>query len=91
MDEMQHLLGQVLTIIDASVHDPRQNKAMKDLIKQRFGHTVHDTFWYYCYSKEFEPTQEVYYRQNVVHGTLKHSEQDFAPKPPRGVDFPEVE
>jgi hypothetical protein len=34
--DLSHLLGKVLTLIDASVTDPRQNKALKDLIKTEF-------------------------------------------------------
>lgn len=30
------LLGQVLTVIDASVHEATARKAMKDLVKQQF-------------------------------------------------------
>ena len=35
-DQVRFLLGRVLTIVDASVVDPKQNKAMKDLIKGEF-------------------------------------------------------
>lgn len=36
-DYTQHLCGRIKTIVDAAVSDPRQNKAVKDLI--------HDAFW----------------------------------------------
>lgn len=35
-DHLRFLLGRVLTIIDSSIVDPKQNKAMKDLIKGEF-------------------------------------------------------
>lgn len=35
-DQLRFLLGRVLTIIDASIADPRQNKAIKDVIKGEF-------------------------------------------------------
>lgn len=34
--EKQEVLGNVLTLIDATVVQPQQNKALKDLIKQSF-------------------------------------------------------
>jgi hypothetical protein len=34
-------LGQVLTIIDASISDKKQNKAIKDLIKNSFHDRIH--------------------------------------------------
>ena len=34
--QVKFLLGKVLTIIDASISDKAQNKAIKDLIKDRF-------------------------------------------------------
>ena len=33
---LQHLMGEVLTIVDATIDDDRKNKATKDLIKNRF-------------------------------------------------------
>lgn len=33
LDDVKDLSGKILTIIDASVVDPKQNKAIKDLIK----------------------------------------------------------
>jgi hypothetical protein len=35
-DKMQHLVGQVLTLIDASVSDRDQRKASKDIIRSYF-------------------------------------------------------
>jgi hypothetical protein len=93
MDEMQRLLGEVLTIIDAAIHDPRQNKATKDLIKQRFGHAIHDTFWHFCYANDFDLNVEAYYQENIVPGVLKHSELGKIAPPlrrPSSVDFPEL-
>lgn len=34
--EKEEIMGKILTIIDASVTEPQQNKALKDLIKQVF-------------------------------------------------------
>lgn len=36
MSQLGFLKGKVLTIIDASISDERQNKALKDLIKNAF-------------------------------------------------------
>lgn len=33
---LQHLEGKILTIIDASIAEPTQNKALKDLIRNEF-------------------------------------------------------
>jgi len=35
-DDIKDLSGRVLTIVDASIADKTQNKAMKDLIKSQF-------------------------------------------------------
>lgn len=40
---MNYLLGNVLTIVDASIIDPVQRKAVKDLIKNKF-HLALDNF-----------------------------------------------
>ena len=37
-----HLVGKVLTIIDASISTPEQNKAIKDLIRLSFGETFNE-------------------------------------------------
>lgn len=34
--ELRKLLGKMLTIVDASIGEPKQNKAFKDLVKQTF-------------------------------------------------------
>jgi hypothetical protein len=34
--ELKTMLGRVLTVIDASIVDPKQNKAMKDIIRNSF-------------------------------------------------------
>jgi len=36
MDMMRKLMGKTLTIIDSSIENERQNKAMKDLVRQVF-------------------------------------------------------
>lgn len=35
-DNLDHLLGEVLTVIDAAVTEPTQNKAIKDIIRKHF-------------------------------------------------------
>jgi hypothetical protein len=35
-NEFRNMLGKVLTIIDASIVDPKQNKAIKDIIRNEF-------------------------------------------------------
>ena len=44
--ELNYLKGRVLTIIDSSITDNRQNKATKDLIHSEFG-TTYNNFWKY--------------------------------------------
>jgi hypothetical protein len=39
-EHVSRLAGRILTIIDASISDRQQNKAMKDLIKQEVGKTL---------------------------------------------------
>lgn len=41
-DYTQHLAGRIKTIVDAAIPDPKQNKAVKDLI--------HDAIWTEHYS-----------------------------------------
>ncbi len=36
MDTLRKLMGRTLTVIDASVHEHQQNKAMKDLLRSIF-------------------------------------------------------
>ena len=40
MDTLRKVMGRTLTIVDASVHDKTQNKAMKDLIRQIFSDEI---------------------------------------------------
>lgn len=35
-DDLKDLMGKILTIVDSSLPEERQNKAMKDLIKSNF-------------------------------------------------------
>lgn len=74
-DEMNRLLGEVLTIIDASIVSANQNKSIKDLIRSRFGELMHQRFWDYCYRSEFQYGYDSYLLQNIVDGKLKHSDQ----------------
>ena len=37
LDSYRKIMGRVLTIIDASVHEKQQNKAMKDLVRRVIG------------------------------------------------------
>lgn len=40
LDDMKDLTGKVLTIVDASIVNEQQNKAMKDLIRAQFTKTI---------------------------------------------------
>ena len=40
-DDLKRLSGKVLTIVDTSITDERQNKAMKDLIKGLFSKEIY--------------------------------------------------
>ncbi len=44
-ERMNHLQGRVLTLVDASVADPIQRKALKDLIKQDFNNVEFLDSW----------------------------------------------
>lgn len=88
-NELSNLLGQILTIVDSAYTNPVQNKALKDLVRQRFGHKVHDVFWEYCYRKDFNLSCDEWYRVNIIDSKLKHSDP-LPPIPPRGFDMPEV-
>lgn len=61
MDTMRKLMGRTLTIIDASVHDKIQNKAMKDLVRN-------------IYSDEMNFSADMAYDQNVL---KKQAEEYF--------------
>lgn len=39
---LNQLLGEVLTLIDASIIEPTQRKAVKDMIKEKFYRTAYD-------------------------------------------------
>ena len=40
-DNFRHLAGKILTIIDASISENRQNKCIKDLIKSEFSEKIY--------------------------------------------------
>lgn len=40
LNDLKDLAGKVLTVIDASISDEKQNKAIKDLIKSNFAKTI---------------------------------------------------
>lgn len=88
-NELSKLLGKVLTIVDASITDKVQCKAVKDLMRIQFGDTVHDTFWYYCYASQFDFTSDPYYKLNIITGELPADVQ-MPPAPPTGVAMPDV-
>lgn len=51
--DQSNLKGMILTIIDASISDPTQRKALKDLIIQafyrtNFNETARDAIWRWC-------------------------------------------
>lgn len=85
-DELGHLMGEVLTIIDASISDKAQNKAIKDLIRNKFGHVIHDVFRDMCYLPDFYFADE-YYKNNVIESK---SSGEVPVRPPRGYPMPEV-
>lgn len=43
----RRLAGKVLTVIDASIADAKQNKAMKDLLKKAFSEQISDVREYF--------------------------------------------
>lgn len=77
IDELSSLSGEILTIIDASIPDGKQNKAMKDLIRSKFSHKMNNVFWDYCYRKIFDYSHDGFLSFNIVEGTQSQSEQKF--------------
>ena len=63
------LLGKILTIIDASISEPIQNKALKDLIKEKFSNKqnwLNELAW-----KELEGTGDGHFpRMDWEHGLV---------------------
>jgi hypothetical protein len=51
-DNFRHLAGKILTIIDASISENRQNKCIKDLIKSEFSEKIYDVQRFYNEGKE---------------------------------------
>lgn len=72
--ELDNLLGRVLTIIDATISEPVQNKAVKDIIRGEFSHKMHTVFWDYCYRREFKWNHDSFLVENIVDSTLKAEE-----------------
>jgi hypothetical protein len=69
-DTMRKLIGRTLTIIDASILDRQQNKAMKDLVRNAF-------------SDEMEFSSKIGYDQNVLdemidESTAHMTDEEFA-------------
>lgn len=74
-DEMNNLLGKVLTVIDASISDTKQNEAIKDLLRAHFSDKIHTVFWNWCYSNDVKIEQlEDFLQENIVDGIFSHSE-----------------
>ena len=65
--ELKLLAGRVLTIIDASVNDHRQNKAMKDLIKGEF-------------YERFSALQEFYWEDTAGHSVNLDDDDKSSPR-----------
>ena len=57
LDCFRKIMGRTLTIIDASIYDKQQNKAMKDLVRQIF-------------SDEIEFSADLAYDQELVQGKI---------------------
>lgn len=72
MFEMSSLIGKILTIVDASISDKEQRKAVKDLVKQ--------TMWDWSKEYHFAATEEQL--QNIVENSEDALEGDEAPTIP---------
>jgi len=46
-DNLDRLKGRVLTIVDASFTDPRQRKAVKDLLRKAFKETRYESYEFF--------------------------------------------
>ena len=67
VDELSHLLGQILTIVDASVVDAEQRKAVKDLVRDKFNERMYEKFWDYCYRRDMRIEGSLF-EENIVEG-----------------------
>lgn len=68
--EISGLLGKVLTVIDASIADPVQNKAVKDIVREHFFNLMQGTLWDYCYRKAF--VIPVGLEDEIIYSTVKN-------------------
>jgi len=66
--QILQLMGEVLTIVDASIGDKQQNKAVKDLIKARF------------YARNGKITRETYDREGIDWEKATTPPDDFDPE-----------
>lgn len=57
-DQLRFLLGRVLTVIDASIADPRQNKAIKDVLKGEFINKLAHVSDVLSEGKDIQPSEE---------------------------------
>lgn len=64
--ELRFLLGRILTIVDASVIDQRQNKAMKDLMKGEFVKELNHV------SETLSNGREIIATEEEVAGAMQH-------------------
>ena len=71
----EYRLGQVLTIIDASIADPEQRKGLKDLVKDAFHQPEYYgkgiKMWLWEFAKKFTPNQLKDIKEDRFLGELK--------------------
>lgn len=74
MDSYRKIMGRTLTIIDASISEKQQNKAMKDLVRQIFSDEMESTNnWAFdqellnkAANRYFEKNPELLTKENMV-------------------------
>jgi len=81
IENLRELLGSVLTIIDASIADPMQNKAIKDLIRDKFSNKQNffsEISWYKLEEKTPEEykTNLLSVENEIVDGLVSYKPDD---------------
>jgi hypothetical protein len=66
-DQFRLLLGKTLTIIDASISEPKQNKAIKDLIKAIYSERLNEVSHFLSDPKGIESVMADIDEENLPH------------------------
>lgn len=78
-EDKTYLLGRVLTIVDASVSDPQQRKAMKDIIQDAF-YSTEGRRWLIV--EALEQFSDKFCKESVLFKTKEERDEFFGNFPP---------